>query len=79
MTFLGWMIGQKWSIVQHYNKSIDDIIKINKELDKIHYSNLSDIASIDGSELIAEIEVLLRREEHVKEELMEIYRKYIGG
>lgn len=63
----------------YFNKSFSEIENINKELEEIHYDGLSFIASLDGSELIAEIEVLLKRGEDVPDEALEIYSKYIGG
>ena len=63
----------------YFNKTLDEIQRINKELEDIHYDELSFIASQNGSELIAEIEILLRRGENVPHEAMEIYNKYNGG
>lgn len=63
----------------YFNKTIDEVERINKELDNIHYDELSPTASQDGSELIAEVEVLLRRGAEVPSEALEIYNKYIGG
>lgn len=63
----------------YFNKTIDEVERINKELDNIHYDELSPTASQDGSELIAEVEVLLRRGAEVPSEALEVYNKYIGG
>lgn len=63
----------------YFNKPFSEIENINKELEEIHYDGLSYTASLDGSELIAEVEVLLRRGEDVPNEALEIYNKYIGG
>ena len=49
------------------------------ELDNIYYKGISETAGKDGTELIAEVEVLLFRGEQVPEDAMEIYNKYIGG
>ena len=46
----------------------------------VHRSTkLSPTASQNGSELIAEVEVLLKRGEEVPREAINIYKRYIGG
>ena len=63
----------------YFNKTIDEVEEINNELDNIHFDNLSPTASQNGSELIAEVEVLLKRGEEVPREAIDIYKRYIGG
>lgn len=41
--------------------------------------SLSLTAALDGSELIAEVEVLLKRGENVPQYALDIYNKYVGG
>ena len=63
----------------YFNKTIDEVEEINNELDNIHFDKLSPTASQNGSELIAEVEVLLKRGEEVPREAINIYKRYIGG
>ena len=63
----------------YYRKSLDDIEQINKKLDEIHEEGISALAARDGSELIAEMEILLKRGESISDKLMVIYNQYIGG
>ena len=53
------------------------IEEINNALEHIHIEGISTIATEDGAECIAEVEVMLYRGEEVPKEAMELYEKYV--
>lgn len=59
-------------------KNTDDIVKLYNELSKIHIKGISKIAYNDGTEAIAEIEVLRMRGSDVTKEMISFYEKYTG-
>lgn len=58
---------------------IEEIDKLYKELDQVHIEGISNTAFEDGAECIAEVEVLLFRNEKIPKDAMELYSKYING
>lgn len=63
----------------YYRKSVKDIYIMNDTLKSKGVDGVSPIASIDGAECIAEVEVLLSRGATVPDEAMLIYNKYVKG
>ena len=63
----------------YYRKKVKDIREMNEKLAKKHISGVSIIAEGDGSECIAEVEVLLSRGSKVPEEAMDLYNEYVNG
>lgn len=61
----------------YYQKSMSTIEKENDELLKIHIKGINETAYSDGSECIAETEVLLSRGDPVPEEAKALYNKYL--
>lgn len=57
----------------------EQIVDLYKKLGSKHIDGISDIALNDGVEAIAEIEVLLTRNEIVSDEAMTLYNKYMRG
>lgn len=60
-----------------YGKTPQQIEEINNALEHIHIEGISTIATEDGAECIAEVEVMLYRGEEVPKEAMELYEKYV--
>ena len=56
----------------------EDVKKLYDELSKIHIEGISIIAYDDGTEALAELEVLRKRGVKVSKEWMQFYEKYIG-
>ena len=61
----------------YYQKSMSTIESENNELLKIHIKGINETAYSDGSECIAETEVLLSRGDPVPEEAKNLYDKYL--
>ena len=55
-----------------------EIKALYNELKNIHITGISPVAYSDGAECIAEIEVLLYRNEEVPQEAKSLYDKYVG-
>lgn len=63
----------------YYGKTVKEVEAMNKALANQGVPGISYIASKDGAECIAEVEVLLHRGEKVPEAAMELYNKYVRG
>lgn len=61
----------------YYQKSMSTIESENNELLKIHIKGINETAYSDGSECIAETEVLLSRGDPVPKEAKDLYDKYL--
>ena len=58
--------------------SSSKVKEIYEELEKIHFTGISNIALDDGAECLAELEVLRKRKIPVSPELAAFYKKYMG-
>ena len=63
----------------YYQKTAKEVAAMNEALLGRGVDGISAIASIDGAECIAEVEVLLFRGEPVPDEAMVLYNKYVKG
>lgn len=61
----------------YYGKKAKEVEEMVKELSGMGIEGISDIATTDGAECIAEVEILLFRGEQVSQEAMELYNKYV--
>lgn len=62
-----------------YSRTYANYERIEEELEFVHDIDVSKLASSDGSEGIAECEVLLSRGEKLSDEIMNIYNTYTTG
>lgn len=62
-----------------HRRSTSEIKDIYSELENIHISGVSPVAYSDGTECIAEVEVMLHRNSEVPTEAMNLYNKYVKG
>lgn len=58
-------------------KIIKQIEELYKKLAEIHLDGISEIAYKDGAEALAEIEILLSRNQDISEELLDFYKTYM--
>lgn len=58
-------------------KTIKQIEELYKKLAEIHLDGISEIAYKDGAEALAEIEILLSRNQDISEELLDFYKTYM--
>lgn len=63
----------------YYQKTAKEVSAMNDTLSGRGVDGISAIASLDGAECIAEVEVLLFRGEPVPDEAMALYNKYVKG
>ncbi len=57
--------------------TIKQIEALYEELDQIHLEGISEIAYKDGAEALAEIEILLSRNQDIPEEFIDFYKAYM--
>lgn len=57
--------------------TIKQIKELYKKLAEIHLEGISQIAYEDGAEALAEIEILLSRNQDIPEELLDFYKTYM--
>lgn len=62
-----------------YGKSYNEIKGFYEELSKIHLEGISELAYSDGAEALAEIEVLLYRNNAVSKKALSFYTKHMKG
>lgn len=63
----------------YYGKTAKQVAEMNEELLTKGVDGISKAASLDGAEVIAEVEVLLHRGAEVPEEAMKLYNEYVKG
>lgn len=63
----------------YYGKKAAEVKSMNDQIKDLGVEGISRIAKNDGAECIAEVEVLLSRNETVPEEAMTLYNKYVKG
>ena len=63
----------------YYGKTAKQVAEMNDELLSKGVDGISKAASLDGAEVIAEVEVLLHRGAEVPEEAMKLYNEYVKG